>query len=76
LTAIVQFPADSGFDAEATTAMGAAFDAACGAVGGRGQPSVVQEVIARRIIAAAKKGERDPQRLCENALKALRPRPD
>jgi imidazole glycerol phosphate synthase subunit HisF len=55
LTAVAQFPTDSGFDAEATTAMGSAFDAACGAVGGRGQPGVVQEVIARRIIAAAKK---------------------
>jgi hypothetical protein len=76
LTVVVQFPADSGFDAEATTAMGAAFDAACGPVGGRGQPGVVQEVIARRIIAAAKQGERDPKRLCENALKALRIRGD
>jgi hypothetical protein len=31
----------------------------------------VQEIIAARIIAAAKTGERDPDRLCENALAAL-----
>ena len=36
-----------------------------------GQPEGVYEVIARRIIAAAKKGERDPVRLREIGLAAL-----
>lgn len=36
-----------------------------------GQPPVVQQIIAERIIAAAKAGERDPNKLCETALIAL-----
>jgi hypothetical protein len=38
--------------------MSEAFDAAC-----ESQPEVMREVIARRIIAAARFGERDPGRL-------------
>ena len=34
-----------------------------------GQPEVVREIIAGRIIAAAKFGERDPARLLEAALR-------
>ena len=37
----------------------------------RGQPDIVNEVIAERIISLAKKGERDPDKLCEGALVAL-----
>jgi hypothetical protein len=33
-----------------------------------GQPKIVLEIIARRIIEAAKRGERDPARLVEAAL--------
>jgi hypothetical protein len=51
--------------------MGEAFDAACKALHDRGQPTVVYEVIARRIIAAARKGERDVWRLRSAALQAL-----
>ena len=36
-----------------------------------GQPDIVKEVIARRIISLAQKGERDPDRLCARALAAL-----
>jgi len=32
---------------------------------------MVQQIIAERIIAAAKQGERDPEKLCESALAAL-----
>jgi len=52
------------FEPEATAAMSTAFDAAC-----EGQPEVVREVIAARIIAAARFGERDPVRLLEAALR-------
>ena len=38
------------FDDAATKAMGEAFDAACQALHDRGQPTVVYEVMARRII--------------------------
>ena len=37
----------------------------------KGQPALVQEVIARRIIEIAKAGERDPNRICERVLADL-----
>jgi hypothetical protein len=37
----------------------------------RGQPSIVREVIAARMIEAARSGERNPDKLCETALMAL-----
>lgn len=36
-----------------------------------GQPPIVNEVIAERIITLAKQGEFDSDRLCEKALSAL-----
>jgi hypothetical protein len=62
---------DAAFEPEATEAMGAAFDKACKSLHDIGQPALVQEVIARRIIEIAQKGERDADRLCERALQAL-----
>jgi hypothetical protein len=71
MTAIIPFLRSNVFDAETTKAMGEAFDVACGEIGDKGQPAIVKEVIAKRIIDAAKKGERDPHRLCAKALSAL-----
>jgi hypothetical protein len=59
------------FDDAATKRMGEAFDAACKAMHDTGQPHVVYEVMAKRIIAAATKGERDVTRLRDAALAAL-----
>ena len=59
------------FDDEATRLMGQAFDAVCKGLRDTGQPIVVQEVIAKRIIKAAMKGERDPARLRAVGLAAL-----
>ena len=57
------------FDDAATSAMGEAFDQACKSL--RNLGSAVPEIIANRIIAAAKNGERDPARLYEQALKVF-----
>ncbi|MGB8556956.1 MAG: hypothetical protein WCD62_00640 [Pseudolabrys sp.] len=57
------------FDDAATLAMGKAFDQACKSL--RKLGSAVPEIIANRIIAAAKNGERDPARLYEQALKVF-----
>ena len=57
------------FDDAATLAMGEAFDHACKSL--RNFGSAVPEIIANRIIAAAKVGERDPARLYEQALKVF-----
>jgi hypothetical protein len=59
------------FDEHATKAMGEAFDAACKALHDKGQPQIVYEVIAKRIIDAAKRGERDVVRLQDAGLAAL-----
>jgi hypothetical protein len=51
--------------------MGEAFDAACAGLQDGGQPDLVREIIAKRIIEAAKKGERDPVRLRNAGLATL-----
>jgi hypothetical protein len=59
------------FDDATTRIMGEAFDAACKELHDTGQPAVVYEVMAKRIIAAARRGERDVTRLRNAALAAL-----
>jgi hypothetical protein len=56
------------FDPEAIAAMSEAFEAACNELDEAGHPKVAPEVIAARIIAAARTGERDPVRLRAAAL--------
>jgi hypothetical protein len=48
-----------------------AFDAAFNALDEVGPPKLVLEVLAQRIVEAAKRGERDPVRLVEAALRWL-----
>ncbi len=59
------------FDDHATEVMREAFDAACKELHDKGQPTIVYEVIAKRIIDAAKNGERDPVQLRNVGLKGL-----
>jgi hypothetical protein len=54
------------FEPEVVAAMSEAFEAACNK-----QPNLARGLIANRIIAAAKLGERDPVRLQEAALGKL-----
>ena len=56
------------FDDAATSAMGEAFDRACASLRRFGALITARELIAKRIIDAAKNGERDPARLHEQAL--------
>lgn len=72
MASILQFVARGAFDDATTRIMGEAFDAACKELRDTGQPAVVREIMARRIIAAAHKGERDVGRLTEAASAALR----
>jgi hypothetical protein len=65
---IRSFLGPGAFDPEAIAVMSEAFEAALKALHDTGQPNVVREVIAVRIIAAAKLGERDPVRLRAAAL--------
>jgi len=60
--------ADIAFDDAATLAMGEAFDRACVSLHRFGTLITARELIAKRIIEAAKNGERDPSRLHELSL--------
>jgi hypothetical protein len=57
------------FGPEAIAEMGEILDAAFEKLQDTGEPEVVREGIATRIIAAAKFGERDPARLLAAALR-------
>jgi hypothetical protein len=61
------------FDPEAVEAIGKAYDMALAALQDSRQPDVVREVIARRIIRSAQKGELNPAKLCAVALSAFNP---
>ena len=59
------------FNPEGITVIGKAYDMAIEALHDVGQPEVVREVIAKRIIEAAKRGEHEPAALCAVALSAF-----
>ena len=65
---------ETAFDNSTTQIMGEAFDAACAELQDGNLPNLAREIIAERIIGAAKRGERDPKRLCEIGIAAIRPR--
>ena len=69
---IRSFVEPGAFEPEAIAAMSEALEAALSKLKDAGQPDVVGEVIAGRIIAAASLGERNPARLLAAAL--ARPR--
>jgi hypothetical protein len=68
---IEPFIKDTAFDPEMTQIMGEAFERAAKGLHDRGQPAVVQEIIAKRIIDLAGYGERDPEKIANMALKSL-----
>jgi len=71
VSSIVPVFRDSGFDAEATQALGKAYAVACLSLHPSGQPPVVQEILAKKIIEVAQRGERNPDRLAAIALANL-----
>jgi hypothetical protein len=64
------------FDPETIRVMGLAFEMALVALRLADRGDLANEIVARKIIALAKAGERDPERLCEGVLQEFRgPRP-
>jgi hypothetical protein len=64
------------FDPEAIRLMGVAFEMALVALQRTdGSVNPTRDAVAHKIIDLAKAGERDPERLCEAALQALRSGP-
>ena len=62
---------EANFSPEDIAALSAAYEKARRALHDKGQPDIVNEVIAKRIIRLAKTGERNPERLAAAALAAL-----
>lgn len=69
---IVPFVPRVVFDDAVTRIMGEAFDAACEEIRSAGEPPIVREIMAKKIIDAARAGERDVNRLRDAALLALK----
>jgi hypothetical protein len=64
------------FDAETTRLIGIAFEMALVMLQRTDRiVNPTRDTVAQKVIELAKAGERDPERLCEAALQALRPRP-
>jgi hypothetical protein len=62
------------FDGETIRQMGIAFEMALASLRATPAPNdPIRAALAQRIIALAKAGERDPERLCEGALRAVSP---
>lgn len=62
---------EAAFDPEEVKILCAAYDMARRSLHDTGQPDLVTEIIAGKIISLARAGERDPAKLCEGALVAL-----
>jgi hypothetical protein len=67
----VRMKTPAGFDYQATAAVTEAYEKASQSMLDWGQPDIIREIIGKRIIDLASKGERDPDELCEQALKSF-----
>jgi hypothetical protein len=67
---VLQFTKRS-FSPDEIDILGQAFDKACQELYDSGRDSALKEIIARRLVAMAGRGERNPDRMCEAALVSL-----
>ena len=67
MTLVTEFH-QAAFEPEVVRAMTTAYDRALQELKDQNQPELVKEVLAKRIVEAAKGGERDCERLAEIAL--------
>jgi hypothetical protein len=68
---VVQLFQEAAFGPELTRLMGDAFERAARSLHDTGQPELIREVMARRIIDAVRRGVRDPRELCAEATRSL-----
>lgn len=71
MSSIVPLFRNTGFDDAETRNLGKAYDIACRSIHPQGKPPVVQELLAKKIIEVAARGERDPERLAAAALELV-----
>jgi hypothetical protein len=69
---ITQFLDGERFDPDAKRVLGVAFEMVCIALRAQESDDFVKQAIAKKIIDLAKAGERNPDLLCEQALKEIR----
>ena len=69
---IYRMSRQAAFDDETVKAMATAYEAALDELKARAPTVSLTDTLARKIIELARRGERDPDRLCELALKDLR----
>jgi hypothetical protein len=69
---MTSFLNDIRFDRETTRVMGVAFEMTRVALGVADRLDQVNEIVAKTIMDLTKEGERNPDLLCERALKSLR----
>jgi hypothetical protein len=70
---ILQFrPRLDVFAPELTSAMGDAYDKAIASLSNNESDLAVRELVAKRIVRLARRGERDPEHLCSSALSGFR----
>jgi hypothetical protein len=62
---------DANFDPEAIEAMSAAYDCACSALDLVGRSDPLTTTVAKKIVEAASRGERDPIMICRDVLISL-----
>ncbi|HZS65245.1 MAG TPA: hypothetical protein VFA53_12225 [Xanthobacteraceae bacterium] len=70
MAGISHYLAGEAFDAATIRILDEAYEKARRLLHDRGQPAVVQEIIAQRIAEIARTGERDPAEIAERALQA------
>jgi hypothetical protein len=68
---MTSFLGGQAFPPETLASMGIAFDQACKTLGLANRSDPLTAIVASKIIAAAHDGEREPDRLCKQALRAL-----
>jgi hypothetical protein len=68
---ILPYLREASFDADAIRLMGDAFDIARRDMHDNGQPDMVLEIIAKRVIEITRSGERDPRHIAKLALAAI-----
>jgi hypothetical protein len=72
MAVILRFPRTyCSFGPETLIDLGKAYDRASANVSDKPQLGAAREVMAGRIFAAAMKGERDPEQLCQAALRGI-----
>jgi hypothetical protein len=70
---ILQFrPRLNVFAPELTSSMGDAYDKAIASLSNNDSDLAVRELVAKRIVRLARRGERDPAHLCSSALSGFR----